>query len=466
MLGDRLPVIPEPGDDERLSHWLDRVATMNETRLSAICGRPVRADVIDRTANPQIVRNVSGLTGISQERVRQMTLCGRYPAAAAKNGRVLLNMDRPAHHVARCKHCGAQPGVSALLRFTVVCSRCDRLLSDDTYSESAVDRHLLAVQDRARESTHTTRGLAVLLRFTSELRRDVGERWAVAPKHEPAERLAHALDLLIGEDYSLAPAVMAVLLSRLYTPADCSVIFRIQKRRRIFDWTPEGDEYVSSPLADLSSERARLRSTIRASGLQVRQVPLGIDLGHEITPGSVVDVFPERLKWASTLRREVETVTGTPSNLPKRFTKRVAPWDLDDCWTTRLLTNTVIALAKRELIDTEEMVRVFGHKHVVLPDHLLRPLSSFPRWRYRANSKAIAAWLWMALSGTGTFYLERLGHRAMPIVFRQFDERFPAEDKIRLLEQARYELVDWPADVARLAGGRVTGPASGSSRAG
>lgn len=446
-------MVPDPGEDERLSQWVVRLASLNNATVQAICGRPVQLGRLDRTANPAVIDHLAESARISHDRLRQMTLAGKYPGAATRHGTVLLGKARcPAEAV--CTSCDAPTGVSGLLRLMPLCVDCGRLLDDGSgYQEIDIDSRLVDIQRAVDLQARQAEGLATLSHRIDTLRQQIRPGWPPFPRNEPSARLRHALQLLADDPSTWSPAVVAVLLYRAYDPD----YFRYQElywRRNNIGWTPPAGEVGPEPLADVPTELHKLHETVRRLGIEVRHVPLAIVFGSPSVPprGATFSSPTLRAVWAATLRQQVEHATGTHPMIGGVPETRTQPWELHDAWTVRLLTNTAITLHREGLLDRDLAVETFWGRTVV-PAKVLRQLPVAAR-NVLCAERVAATWIWSAMSGTGAMYLDLLKFVNEPDLLRHFDEASNAEGRLALVDYALHEMGGWADTLHDLAGRR------------
>lgn len=315
MPGSRLPVLPHPGDDEPLGDWVARLVGDNRMGVHQLMQGSIDARTLrrlDRYAHPGELNRLHDLSGLPVEQLRTMTSAGRFPGSAVCGRWVPTDHARRAGD-ATCPRCGPDSGLTSRLRLIPLCGHCGRLLDDGTgYTETDVDPHLVQLRQTVTEHAQDAETYEWLRDRVGWLRAAIRHNWPAPPAHEPPGRLDHALRLLADDPTTTSPAVIAVLVTRALDPTvenDPELLVRHDT-----GWWPTAAQTDPAPLGYITGELQRLDATIRASGIEVRHVPLAITLGAR-TPLVHPKYLGRRETWAASVRQRVSTVSGTRSTL-------------------------------------------------------------------------------------------------------------------------------------------------------
>lgn len=467
MSDRRLPVLPHPGDDEPLGAWVMRLAAHNRTSPHQVMGHKAAPEMLrrlDRFAHPGELHRLQQVSGLPVDRLRGMTLAGRFPGAAQVGGWVPADEARRSED-APCLCCGPDTGLSSLLRLLPLCGRCGRLLDDGTgYSESDIDPHLMRIQQLVTRHAQAAQTYAELRNRVGQMRSALRHNWPTPPAREPVGRLQHALQLLAADPTTSSPTVTAVLLTRALEPTienDPQVLVRHDN-----GWWPTADETDVAPLGDVAAEVDRLHTTIRACRIEVRHVPLAITLGCA-TPLLHRNVLPRRETWAATLREQAAQVAGIPTALSGKMLGTPTTWPLDDPWTIRLLTDTATTLHRDGLLDRDLAVETFKHR-ASIPTKVLRQLPPAAREVPTVNQVA-AAWVWLTMTGAGALRVLHRGLHGAGTLIPRLHHALTAEGRLVLTEYGLQELGGWPDTTAALSTLANTGrdaPFAGGRRVG
>lgn len=442
MRGELLPVVPDPSADETLSHWVVRLAELNRMNIRQLFGQR-KTERLDRSALPEELERLHALSGLPIDRLAAMTMAGRYPGIAS-NGQHVPPDDVRGPGEESCWDCEATGALS--LRLMPMCTRCGRLLSDQTdYREENIDPRLTALQRRVEKHARGSNWHTLTDRVR-RARGPVQHGWPPPPEHEPPERRRHALHLLAHEPETWSPPVVAMLLARTLGPT-------AKQHEHLWDRLDTGRWSAShdldpEPVGDLYQESAKLDATIRRLGVQVRHIPLTINFSGS-TPVLPMQLQRHHGAWAATLRRRTEQATGVATQLSRAADNHKRPWSLDDPWTLRLLTDTVQALYQEGLRDRDAAVLVLGSRMSV-PVSVLRRLPPAAR-SFHNVSQLAAAWVALALSGAGTMAAGRPWIPNERVLMTKFHHALTAEGRLTLVEYGLQELKGWDDATVALA---------------